>query len=316
MTPPAAVPAEPAATPVVALEPVNEAATSPERLPVAERPPSSPNAVRPLAGFSLGAPYEDDDGERGGYAGLSDREPETSSEPASERAAPPSGALGPHASAPDLRRATREPADAPRTRPALRDPLLDREWRVPQASEFQPAARGGVALHAPERSTRPSAARNDPSDPYPGFSDEDGAPGPARRTPGREPAPRSDDQPAPRLPVPAAASVSSCESALASANEEMDFTKKQSTAPDVTAGAYAAILQRGGYLVPCGVPAGMSLDVCAAVRDGHAVGITVVTRPADARVRGCVRNAVAGLAFPRSPRLDVTRTRFDSSRAR
>jgi hypothetical protein len=56
----------------------------------------------------------------------------------------------------------------------------------------------------------------------------------------------------------------------------------------------------------------MALEVCAAVRDGRAVGITVVTRPADARVRACVRNAVAALPFPKSPRLDITRTRFDA----
>jgi DNA-binding PadR family transcriptional regulator len=54
------------------------------------------------------------------------------------------------------------------------------------------------------------------------------------------------------------------------------------------------------------------LRLITPVRDGRAVGITVVTRPGDARVRACVRNAVAALPFPKSPRLDVTRTRFDA----
>jgi len=107
--------------------------------------------------------------------------------------------------------------------------------------------------------------------------------------------------------------VGSCEAAIASMNDEVDM-RAAPGAPDVTRGAYANLLERGGYLMPCGVPDGMALDVCAAVRDGHTVGITVVTRPADARVRACVRNAVAALPFPKSPRLDVTRTRFDAAR--
>jgi hypothetical protein len=91
----------------------------------------------------------------------------------------------------------------------------------------------------------------------------------------------------------------------------MDMTAARG-APDITRGAYASTLERGGYLAPCGVPDSMALEVCAAVRDGRAVGITVVTRPSDGRVRACVRNAVAALPFPKSPRLDVTRTRFDA----
>jgi hypothetical protein len=190
-----------------------------------------------------------------------------------------------------------------------------RDITVPVPSEFQPAPRrAAVAMRAPERRERVvSMRRGDPDDPYPGFRDDD-APSPTRPD---EPRETARERPEERLPAPrpASRSVSSCEGAIATANEEMDLTKARG-APDVTRGAYAAVLEHGGYLRPCGVPSGMALDVCAAVRDGRAVGITVVTRPANAGVAACVRNAVAAIAFPKSPRLDVTRTRFDAARAR
>ena len=260
-------------------------------------------ALRPLAGFSLGAPYEDDDGDRNSYAAVArrDRDEVFGDEPRGGEA---------HAA-----RVARRDDDAPRPRPAPRDPMLDREWNVPVPSEFRPAARGSVAMHAPEAHARRGPQRHDAVDPYPGLPDDDFTPQvPRDRTRDtRDEAP--ERQPVGRLPTPAAASVGSCEAVLATASEEMDLTKA-SGAPDLTRGAYASVLERGGYLLPCGVPEGMSLDVCAAIRDGHAVGITVVTHPGDARVRTCVRNAVAAIAFPRSPRLDVTRTRFDPGRRR
>jgi hypothetical protein len=127
------------------------------------------------------------------------------------------------------------------------------------------------------------------------------------------------DAPAPRATtraalVAAGSRISSCESVLAQATDEIDMTRGRG-APDVSRDAYAAILERGSYLSACSVPGGTVVEVCAAVQQGRAVGITVVSRPFDARVNGCVRGAVASLAFPANARLDVTRTRFDALRA-
>jgi hypothetical protein len=80
--------------------------------------------------------------------------------------------------------------------------------------------------------------------------------------------------------------------------------------PDLSAGAYAAVLGRGTYLNSCGVPPNMSVSVCVAVQNGRAVGVTVVTKPASGGIAGCVRGAVASLGYPSHPRLDVTRTFF------
>jgi len=68
----------------------------------------------------------------------------------------------------------------------------------------------------------------------------------------------------------------------------------------------------GGYFSHCGVPLRMTFNICAAVQNGRAVGVTVSTRPNDAKRESCIASAVRGLSFPSHPKLDVTRTRFDA----
>ncbi|NUP04693.1 MAG: hypothetical protein HOW73_01390 [Polyangiaceae bacterium] len=88
-----------------------------------------------------------------------------------------------------------------------------------------------------------------------------------------------------------------------------DYTQ-QGVPPDLTQGAYANVLNKGSYLNACGVPETMSVSVCAAVQNGRAVGITVVTNPSNPGIAGCIRGQVAGLPFPSHPRLDVATTTF------
>jgi hypothetical protein len=296
---PTSTSSEPLAVAVPALPAQAVEAPSPRDL-APEQPPRRTAAVRPLAGFSLGGGSPDgDDGYRDPSPGVvasvdGDEEPRaTHARPKEENA---TVAMHARRTERDATVATREP---------------DTSLLLPR--EFQPARRGAIALHAPKRTpvneSRPLRANAD--DPYPGFRDDlDEHPAPPRPVaPEDRPAPRERERVRP--PPPAAASVSSCEAVVATANDVMDLTAARGT-PDITRGAYASLLERGGYLMPCGVPESMALEVCAAVRDGRAVGITVVTRPADARVRACVRNAVAALPFPKSPRLDVTRTRFEA----
>jgi hypothetical protein len=54
----------------------------------------------------------------------------------------------------------------------------------------------------------------------------------------------------------------------------------------------------------------MNLNICAAVQNGRAVGVTVVASPRSRGVESCVAAGVRGLSFPSHPKLDVTRTRF------
>jgi hypothetical protein len=54
----------------------------------------------------------------------------------------------------------------------------------------------------------------------------------------------------------------------------------------------------------------MEINICAAVQNGRAVGVTVVTKPRNPGVASCIAGGVRGLSFPSHPKLDVTRTAF------
>lgn len=102
----------------------------------------------------------------------------------------------------------------------------------------------------------------------------------------------------------------SCEKARSLYVEEMNVGGKRGPA-DITAGQYGSILNRGSYFSGCGVPSSMRLTICAAVQNGRAVGVSVYTRPHNARVASCVARGVRRLSFPSHPKLDVTTTVFE-----
>jgi hypothetical protein len=148
---------------------------------------------------------------------------------------------------------------------------------------------------------------------FPEFSDSSRTAPRARAADG----PRIDvelppDKP-PETPRDAPTSVSSCEAAIARNNEQINIGGARGPA-DVTREQYAGILQNGRYLAGCSIPDRTVFEICAAVRDGRAIGITVTSSPANASLNSCVRRAVSSLKFPSNPRLDVTHTRFDAAR--
>ncbi|HEY6080291.1 MAG TPA: hypothetical protein VIW29_15865, partial [Polyangiaceae bacterium] len=128
---------------------------------------------------------------------------------------------------------------------------------------------------------------------------------------------RPGDAPGPAAPpkVDSAAPVvaSSCEAAVAKNNEQYEIGAPRGPV-DITRGAYARILENGRYLSACAIPARTVFEICAAVKAGRAVGITVSSNPPSPALNACVRGAVSRLKFPENPRLDVTRTRFDAAR--
>ncbi len=107
---------------------------------------------------------------------------------------------------------------------------------------------------------------------------------------------------------PMLAGGQSCESAQGAYVEEMRIGQKGQA--DITAGQYGALLNSGSYFVGCGVPDSMSINICAAVQNGRAVGVTVTTSPSNPRVASCINASVRRLNFPSHPKLDVTRTTF------
>jgi hypothetical protein len=158
----------------------------------------------------------------------------------------------------------------------------------------------------------------------------------AERAPVRELAPNNVGVPAPPLvfapldePVPAHAfapapsptpptetpraggtsGLPSCESAIASASQDVDFSGGNRAA-DLPTRAIAAVLENGAWLASCNVPDRTSIDVCVAIKGGRVIGASVSSRPADAALNNCVRRRASSLQFPFSPHLDVARTRF------
>ena len=121
------------------------------------------------------------------------------------------------------------------------------------------------------------------------------------------------DAPPPEQAPDAPSAVSSCEAAIARNNEQITIGGARGPA-DTTREVYAGILQNGRYLSSCSIPERSVFEICAAVKDGRAIGITVVSSPASPKLNACVRSAVARLKFPQNQRLDVTHTRFDSAR--
>ncbi|HEU4538518.1 MAG TPA: hypothetical protein VFS00_30565, partial [Polyangiaceae bacterium] len=69
----------------------------------------------------------------------------------------------------------------------------------------------------------------------------------------------------------------SCEGAQARYVEEMRIGEKGPA--DLTASQFGAVLNNGSYLNACGVPPNTKVNVCAAVQNGRAVGVTVTTNP-------------------------------------
>ncbi len=105
---------------------------------------------------------------------------------------------------------------------------------------------------------------------------------------------------------PQIASGTSCEGARAKYVEDYD----KAAPPDLSANAFGSVLNNGRYLNNCGVPSSMSVTICAAVQNGHAVGVTVRTDPKDGKLSSCIASQIRALSFPSHPRLDVTTTTF------
>lgn len=110
--------------------------------------------------------------------------------------------------------------------------------------------------------------------------------------------------------IPILSGGMSCEGAIAAyKGDEVTIGGGQKQA-DLTAGQYGSILNKGTYFGHCGAPDDMQINICAAVQNGRAVGVSVTTKPHNPGIASCVAGGVRGLSFPSRPNLDVTRTTF------
>lgn len=216
------------------------------------------------------------------------------------------------------------PSAAParaRPRPTAEPMPLPRLVAAPPApsSAFEPVP---VAEAEPELRPGPDPAAASGSSAAPATAPEPlahGEPPPPRNdapaTPEATPANASrTDAPAPppaaEAQGPGSSDGRSCEAAAAAYADEIRVGGDRGPA-DLSAGDYARVLNSGSYLGGCGVPEHARVDVCAAVQNGRAVGVTVRLSPRAPSVERCVASRVRRLSFPSHPRLDVARTRFE-----
>jgi hypothetical protein len=117
--------------------------------------------------------------------------------------------------------------------------------------------------------------------------------------------------PAPALSPREASSygLPSCEAAIESAHQDVDFSQGNGTA-DLPTSVIAAVLENGAWLSTCGAPASTQLEVCVAIRAGNVIGASVTARPANSELTACVRRRASALQFPYSSHVDIARTRF------
>jgi hypothetical protein len=79
---------------------------------------------------------------------------------------------------------------------------------------------------------------------------------------------------------------------------------------DLSDDEVAAPMQSGAYLQTCEAPDSMKVTIRVAVRDGHALGVSVTTDPDDGAIAECVDKAVRELTWPVSHRRETMTTRF------
>jgi hypothetical protein len=109
--------------------------------------------------------------------------------------------------------------------------------------------------------------------------------------------------------IPILSGGMSCEQARARYIEEINVGGPKGQA-DLTAGQFGNVLNNGSYIGACGTPGSMHVNVCAAVQNGRAVGVTVTTEPPNGGIANCISNAVRRMSFPSNPKLDIATTRF------
>ncbi|MET0591391.1 MAG: hypothetical protein ABW133_01745 [Polyangiaceae bacterium] len=103
-------------------------------------------------------------------------------------------------------------------------------------------------------------------------------------------------------PGPSGPSGPSYESAIAGNNLELAPGTKD--VPDLTDGQLSYPMREGTFLDTCGVPASTKVTVKVAIRNGHAVGVSVYATPPNREMAWCVERQVRGLSWPSNGKMD------------
>jgi hypothetical protein len=101
----------------------------------------------------------------------------------------------------------------------------------------------------------------------------------------------------------------SYEAALNANNQEITMGGNNG-GPDLTNAQLSAPMNNASFITSCGAPNDMKVTVRVAVKNGRAVGVTVISNPPNGAVQSCVDKHVRGLGWASSPKMDSFTTTY------
>jgi hypothetical protein len=101
----------------------------------------------------------------------------------------------------------------------------------------------------------------------------------------------------------------SCEKAMDENPQTIDMGKKGSK-PDLTKEQLGKPMQNSTFMGSCGLADSANADICAAVKNGKVLGVSVKVTPSNNKVAACIDKATRRLSFPSSDKLDVVKQHF------
>jgi hypothetical protein len=102
----------------------------------------------------------------------------------------------------------------------------------------------------------------------------------------------------------------SCEKAQDENMQRIDMRKGAHSKADLTKEQLGAPMRTNGFFASCGLPDDANADICAAVKNGKPVGVSVMVTPENKRIAACIDRSTRRLTFPVSENLDVVHQKF------
>jgi hypothetical protein len=100
----------------------------------------------------------------------------------------------------------------------------------------------------------------------------------------------------------------SCEKAIDENPQEITMGKN--SGPDLTKEQLGRPMQTDAFMRHCGLSDSANAKICAAVKKGKPLGVSVEVTPSNNKVAACIDRAVRKLSFPSSEKLDVVKQAF------
>lgn len=101
----------------------------------------------------------------------------------------------------------------------------------------------------------------------------------------------------------------SCEKAMDTIGQTIDMGKKGGGGKELSNNEIQGPLNNLNVNA-CGLASSAHADICAAIKNGKAVGVTVGVNPTNNKVAACIDRLTRKLAWPSSSKLDVAKTQF------